>query len=66
MPNTPHTYEGTIFHYGDEIPGYVSYTYTPKIWYDKSKSVNSDTFNGPYGASWDIQLKHRYMGNTKQ
>lgn len=46
MPNTPHTYEGTVFHYGDEIPGYVSYTYTPKIWYDKSKSTN--------GGTWDI------------
>ena len=50
----PYGYNGTVFQYGDEIPGYVSYTYTPKIWYDKSKSVNSDTFNGPYGASWDI------------
>lgn len=46
MPNTPHTYEGTVFHYGDEIPGYVSYTYKPKIWYDKSKSTN--------GGTWDI------------
>lgn len=42
----PYGYNGTVFNYGDEIPGYVSYTYTPKIWYDKSKSTN--------GGTWDI------------
>ena len=31
---------------GDVIPGYVSFTYKPKIWYDQSKSVVNGT--------WDI------------
>ena len=47
-----------VYDFGDVVPGYVSFVYTPKIWYDQSKSTN--------GGTWDIQLKHRYMGNTKQ
>ena len=39
------TYDGTVFHYGDDIPGYVSNTYTPKIWYDKSRSTTNGTWN---------------------
>ena len=39
------SYSGTVFHYGDEIPGYVSSTYTPKVWYDKSRSTTNGTWN---------------------
>lgn len=32
-----------VYDFGDIVPGYVSYTYTPKIWYDQSKSVINGT-----------------------
>ena len=42
---TPYSQQD-IYNFGDEIPGYVSLVYEPKIWYDQSKSVN--------GGTWDI------------
>ena len=38
--------QATVYDFGDTIPGYVSLTYEPKIWYDQSKSVPNGT--------WDI------------
>ena len=37
--------QAAVYDFGDEIPGYVSYTYTPKIWYDQSKSTDGGTWN---------------------
>lgn len=34
-----------VYDFGDVVPGYVSLVYTPKIWYDKSKSVDGGTWN---------------------
>ena len=46
MPTVTPYSQQDIYNFGDEIPGYVSLVYEPKIWYDQSKSVN--------GGTWDI------------
>lgn len=46
--STPYSQQDmTIFHYGDTIPGYSSFSYQPKVWYDQSRSIdgNTDIFN---------------------
>jgi len=42
MPNT-NIYRGTVYEIGEQIPNYVPVVYTPHVWYDQSKSIDSNT-----------------------
>lgn len=45
--STPYSQQDMhVYHYGEPIPNYVSFSYQPHIYYDGSKSVN--------GGTWDI------------